>query len=473
MTKRTLAAILILCLVFSVLLAIGYASLTDTLQINGSANVEPPPFVGVYIQSVEIVSSSYVTSNQSVSVHPTTMHTNLTVSRSGGEITYAITVHNNSDVTYWYLGTDYVTNQGNNSLLNASGGIFITTNDNNNSNNLFDQSDWVPPKAKRTFYATYRFGASAVGFNLVNLVNFKFGLQMNSVQDGFLNVLNDRVSEYGYYYLANAFNEQYAETGKTELGNIGDDLEIFNNIFGSNLSINIDGVPTPVTIMISRRNIDSSTSSGDAFTPQSGGTGCEYTIYVTTDPMNGQPATVYAVSYTCGADGVWYQIGELYEGTCQPETYDSQGNIAFDISSWDASPNTYWVTDDISYKVGYEQGTEYDKYDTIEELMAAKDQEFYNAVNNNSGKLLRPVCLILYSYRHSNGRWEEALNTDNCFNPGYDMLKVAFDKIKPYCYIGNGAQEVKLQNANMLSRAELICLLESIQNAYDYYQSVN
>jgi len=53
------------------------------------------------------------------------------------------------------------------------------------------------------------------------------------------------------------------------------------------------------------------------------------------------------------------------------------------------------------------------------------------------------------------------------------MLKVAFDKIKPYCYIGNGAQEVKLQNANMLSRAELICLLESIQNAYDYYQSVN
>ena len=56
---------------------------------------------------------------------------------------------------------------------------------------------------------------------------------------------------------------------------------------------------------------------------------------------------------------------------------------------------------------------------------------------------------------------------------GYDSLKIAFDKIKPYCYIGNGAQEVKIQNANSLTRGELIPMLEAIQHAYDYYLAVN
>ena len=56
---------------------------------------------------------------------------------------------------------------------------------------------------------------------------------------------------------------------------------------------------------------------------------------------------------------------------------------------------------------------------------------------------------------------------------GYAALKTAFDKIKPYCLIANGAQEVKIQNASSLSRAEFIQILEEIQNAYDYYKAVN
>ena len=96
-----------------------------------------------------------------------------------------------------------------------------------------------------------------------------------------------------------------------------------------------------------------------------------------------------------------------------------------------------------------------------------------NAVNNNSSKLLLPVCNILYSYVHSNGKWIESMNSTNMFKDGYDSLFEAFGKIKPYCYIGNGAQEVKIQNANSLTRAELIQLLQEVQHAYDYYLSVN
>ena len=80
---------------------------------------------------------------------------------------------------------------------------------------------------------------------------------------------------------------------------------------------------------------------------------------------------------------------------------------------------------------------------------------------------------ILYSYTHSNVQYTQTENDSNRYKQGYDALKSAFDKIKPYCLIANGAQEVKVQNASSLSRAELIQMLEEIQHAYDYYLAVN
>ena len=83
------------------------------------------------------------------------------------------------------------------------------------------------------------------------------------------------------------------------------------------------------------------------------------------------------------------------------------------------------------------------------------------------------MCTTLYYYEQRNGHYYEYENVSNAANPGYAELKAAFDRLKPYCYIGNGAQEVKLQNANSLSRAELIQMLEAIQMTYDYYLAVN
>ena len=268
-----------------------------------------------------------------------------------------------------------------------------------------------------------------------------------------------------------------AESGSTVLGNVGADKAIFDNIFGANPTINIDGVDKPVTIMIERTDVDGK-STGDSYTGAGAPTGCEYTLYVTVDDLSspGGQATVYAVSYTCGPDGYWYQIGELYEGKSTITDYDTTNGTyegAFNVDTWRATQKDYTVTDDISYKVGYEQGTQYDKLNTIEELMSTTDQEFYNKVNNNSGKLLKPVCNILYTYTHMNGQYAENENYDNKFKQGYDALKTAFDKIKPYCLIANGAQEVKIQNANSLTRAELIQMLEEIQHTYDYYLEVN
>ena len=474
-----------LCKFFSVVLlsfmilgiVIGYAAVADTLVVSGHAEYMEKPYQGVYITDVSVYSRSGATSTECEYIKPTNLKTAVSVSSRNATVTYKITVHNNTDVTYWYLGATAFEDYGSNSLLNASGGVSISERDSTSQNSdAFDSSDWIPPQTMRVFYATYTFGANAQG-NVSLLVNFNFGIHMDAVHDSFAAILNDKVSPYGYNYLSSLFDSEYKEDGRTTLGNVGEHTDEFRNIFGSNPTINIDGEEKPVTIMIERRNVDGNTSSGDKYSTGTL-TGCEYTMYLTVENLSsaGKTVTVYAVTYTCGADGVWRQIGELYEGYSTVVDYDTTDGVyngAVNVSAWKASQNDYTVTDKISYKVGYEQGTEYDKLNTIDQLMSTKDQEFYNKVNNNSQDLLKPVCQILYSYRHNNGQYVESINSNNVDKAGYAALKVAFDKIKPYCLIANGAQEVKVQNANSLTRAELICLLEEIQMAYDYYRAVN
>ena len=477
-TKAMLGISLSLMCLF---MCIGYATLSDNLSISGNASATPPPEPdGIYISKVEIFSSSGMSSDASTTiVLPTNLKTSVNALTRGASITYAITVNNKTDMTYWYLGTNIESKADSNNLINTTNGISITTKDSSSSSSTaFDKSDWVPPHTERTFYATYVFGSSAQG-NITTLVNFSFGFQMESFSDGFLKVLNDKVSSYGYYYLAGAFDSNYAESGSTVVGNVGCDKEIFDNLFGSNLTVNINGTDLPVTILVERQNVDGKTATGDKYSGNTSLSGCEYTVYITVDDLSspGSKATVYAVSYTCGADGTWYQIGELYEGTCTVKDYDSSNDTyegAFNVDNWTASEKEYTVIPGVTYKVGYlYQGTEYDKYTTIEQLMSKFDQELYNKVNNNSQTLLKAVCTTLYSYKHNNGQYVESINSANSSNPGYAELKNAFDRLKPYCYIGNGAQEVKLQNANSLSRAELIQMLEAIQNTYDYYLAVN
>ena len=459
---------------------IGYAAVSQSAVIFGNIEAEPLEPTGIYISKVALYSQNGVSITDSEIVLPTNLRSAFQVNSKNTSITYEITVYNKTDVTYWYLGAEALSGVGANNLIGEANGITITTKDHSQSNSSdFDRSDWIPPQTERVFYATYTFGSNAVG-NISTMVNFSFGMNMGSFSDGFLKVLNDKDlnSAYGYNYLVTAFNNKYDKTNSTVIANIGDEKEIFNNLFGNDLTINIDGVDKPVTIIVERKNVDKKTNSGDNYTANGAPVGCEYTVYLTVDDLsapNGK-ATVYAVTYTCGADGQWYQIGELYEGKCTITDYDKTDSSyqgAFDPDSWLAVKKDYYVTDDIFYKVGYEQGTEYDKLKTIEELMSISDQEFYNKVNNNSQKLLKPVCLILYTYTHVNGRYDENINYSNKNKSGYDALKLAFDKIKPYCYIGNGAQEVKIQNANSLSRAALIQLLENIQTTYDYYLTVN
>ena len=456
-TTKCLAWIL-LSFIF-VIICIGYASVVDILSVTGTATVESKPFEGVYISAVELYSESNAKDVAHSYQKPTNFSVTANASRSGGTITYKITVHNNTNVTYWYIGQEYVKEFESNSQIGQGHGITVTTKDHvSDSSSTFNSSDWVPPNTYRDFYVTYYFGSDALSYTST-LINFSFGIKIDAIHDKFVTVLNDTAVGGGYEYLSGEFDDKYAETGSNVLSNVGSEAEIFNNLFGSNLTVNMNGQELPATIVVCRENVDNK-STGDNYSGSNAPSGCEYTVYISVDDLstaNGK-ATVYAVSYTY-SNGQWYQIGQLYEGTANVITdYDTatQGNQgSFNVSTWIASPKKYEVANGITYLVGQEQGDQYDKLKTLKEIMSTNDQDIFNDIDNT--RILKTVYDIVY-------------NSANKDKAGYDNLKQAFENAAPFYNIYNNGQEVKVKRN--CTRAEIIPYILKIQNALDYYNQV-
>ena len=430
-------------------------SKNDNLSLNLSKFSFDPGEI-LYITNVErISSSSFKTELEYSHSLPTNVLLKGDVASGNCTVTYKITVFNNTDVTYWFIGPK-ITASGSNGRFSA-GGVSLTLKDTSyDTTNTFNTQDWVPPRTHRDFYVTYDFSTNYEDINL--LVNYYFSIRMDSVKDEFLKILNDKESSNGYYYLADVFNDKYAEDKTTVIGNVGEDLEIFNNLFGKALTVNVDGVEVPVTVMVQRTNVDGRTT-GDAYGSGSP-SGCEYTLYITAGPLEpGGKATVYAVSYTCGPNGVWYQIGQLYEGTANSADYESTAGFqgAVDVSTWIATPNTYTLADNIYYKVNQQYGTNFDQLKTITEIQSTNDTEIFNKIDN--ANILKKIYDVLNSSENKYSDAEEVV-----------LLRRAFEDMAPYYNNYNNGKEFKIRRD--YPRAELIPYILRLNDAWTYYNEI-
>ena len=420
------------------------------------AGFEYKAFEGVQIESVSVYDYKNLTERATEFSFPTDLYSSVNT-RTGGYITYKVTFYNNSSVNYWFIGSSYEVDLANNAMINAQYGITITMKDNpGDFSATFDSNDWIPANTRRDVYITYNFDAYAVD-EVTTFVSYTFGVKMDAVYNDFESVLN---SPEAYALLSQALNEKYEKTGSTVIANLGDEKDVFDEIFGGNITVNIDGEDVPVTIMISRENIDGK-NTGDSY-PGSGPSGCEYTLYITVDELDPDKnktgkATVYAVTYSEGGisnQDQWYQLGELYEGTTSLDDYF--GSDAFDYNSWEASPKEYVVADGITYKIGLEQGDQYQKMKKLEELMAVKDSEIFNKINNT--QIFKKAYNIIYT-------------AGNEGKPGYDLVKQAFLNAAPFYTINNNGGDIPV-NTNC-TRAEILPYIEALQSALDYYYQVN
>ena len=409
----------------------------------------------LHISAMEFYSSSGFPSDLGYSYSlPTNVRVSGAVTRSGSSVTYKVTVFNDTDVTYWYIGPQ-VPNYGTNALLNSNAVTIITKEKPTDTSNTFNTRDWIPPRTERDFYVTYNFANGAVVSNLDLLVNYYFSIRIDGVQDEFLKILNDSISANGYHYLAGEFDDKYADTGSDVISNVGE-KEVFDRLFGGDLMVDVDGVQTPATVVVQRKNVDGKTS-GDSYAVNGGPTSCEYTVYVTTDPLlAGGKAVVYAVSYTRDPYGVWHKIGQLYEGTAN--VVNTVDGPVMDVNSWLATPNTYEIYDGISYKVAQKNGTSYDLLKTITQIMSTDDQEIFNKIDNS--RLFKKVYDILNSAENKNSTAPEVVN-----------LRRAFENAAPYYVIYNNGQEIKVVRKG--GRSEILPYLVELSSALEYYNEVH
>ncbi len=386
-------------------LGFGYAAFTDTLSIRGSATVTIP--YGLFITKVELDTNGEenATSQEVDFLNYTTTVDSSVRRRSGtGRVTYKITVLNNTSLTYAYRGLYYQSN-----LSSYNGNSIIGTANKNRITitTSFPDGQKVGAGKTLTFTATYTLG-NGLNRNTTykTLVNYQFGINVESetvaknvLIEKFANILN---APDTYKKLYDRIDDKFsgAEWTSNYIGNVtdstSDDSATVNELFAGFLQMTIDGIDTPITVLIKHENVDGRTDTGDDYTAVSGsasftGYGCEFTLYMTTSDLGNrnQNPPVYAAVFTCdrnedGSSGAWYLLGEAYSGTASIVGYEGGASTgSFDTGTWRSYATTYKVTDNYSYNIAANL--------TIQNVMAIKDplaNQEAEALLNKTKKIL-------------------------------------------------------------------------------------
>ena len=345
---------------------VGYAAVSGSLTIHGSAEATPPE--ALFITSVS--GGNYI--DPDTLAYSATIVTSTLTLRQGNNGTYgaafSIEVFNNTDESYYYhsmVRATYTTDGGD--VVAYSNDDIVLEVD----ASTLKKGDEVKAGEKKTFTVNARFkdgvNASTASKELFSIINYYFSTTQPDPDDtgggeaavsGVVarlpEILNDPV-EYKILtdaLTANTTHPDYIGNVVSTISSWDDDTEAIQNLFGVALELNIDGTDTPVTVIIQRKNVDNDESTGDTYqhVEKIGNwvyrneerKGVEVIMYMT--PVN--PKTVssgtyietYAVVYTKDANGTeWYQTGEMYKGTARVVGYVSGLAIANDS----ISPSTW------------------------------------------------------------------------------------------------------------------------------------
>ncbi|MBQ9807107.1 MAG: hypothetical protein IJW49_11470 [Clostridia bacterium] len=381
--KRWIKASVCIALSFMILfMSVGYAALTDSMRVSGTAKIDIP--YGLFIVNVDYGTSSNIDKNQASHLEYTTTLDSLLNRGSwgSGTATYQVTVLNNTNLTYSYRGLYYQT-----SLSGYNGNDYISTSNGNRKigvvcslANASSENKKVAPGDTLTFTVTYTVGQSlSSNTDWKTLINFQFGINVDGeeealavVEEKFLNILNTTTT---YEQLIDSLDNKFdgrQEWTSNYIGNVtgssSADSMAVNTLFAGQLQITVGAEQMDATVLIKHENLDGDTSTGDDYvatnTSNGGvfrGYGCEMTLYLTIDPLTsaGDYVPVYAVVFTCDRDengnivGDWYRVGSTYAGEANVVTYDGgNGTGSFVTDNWRAFAATHQVIDGYSYTIG-------------------------------------------------------------------------------------------------------------------------
>lgn len=464
--KTWMKVLFCIALSFSFLfISVGYAAISDTLQMQGSAKIDIPS--GIYIVSMERTSLSQLDVETSTYyTYSTTLDTSLSRSRSTGSasVTYKITVFNNTEYDYAYRDVYFQEDLESNGSIGSGITVSCSLDSESAANKI------IAPGETKELTVTYSL-ARTLDRNKTyrTIINLRFGINVDSLEQAhnallakFAEILN---SASGYAELTEKIDDKFdgsQEWTSNFIGNVDGsssaDSVTMNNLFGGRLQMVIGDAQQTVTALIKREDVDGQESTGDSYsvTFNNGGsitrTGCEYTIYLTTEKLdswsfNTYP-TVYAAVYTCnqtndGTMGDWYQMGLLFKGTARVVGYmGEQSGGSFDTGTWRSSAETYVLSDNYSFAVP--QGL------TIQEVI--------RTVDNGAAQALAELLTEAKAY----------IDGDEYAGTGLVALEDAYNNAAPYFTVNSdGTITVDTQ----VPLAELVKHIDELSNALDAFEN--
>ena len=464
---------------------VGYAALTDTLNITGSAKIEIP--YGLFITSIKTQGSNNADKNVcSYLDYSTTVKSEISRGKTGaGSVTYTITVFNNTDLTYSYRKLYYQTN-----LSEYNGNSYITESTTNADRkisvvcslaNAPAESKIVKPGQSLTFTVTYTLGKNMDhNTNWNTLINYQFGINVDGeaqaleiIENKFLDILNNQVT---YNQLIDALDNKYdgsQEWTSNYIGNVkgstSNDSVAVNTLFAGHLQITVGNKQQDATVLIKHENLDGNNQTGDDYVAQPPnnngrpfyGYGCEMTLYLTIDPLtaSGQYVPVYVVVFTRNRDengnfvGDWYRIGDTYAGEADVVTYEGgTGGGSFCTDRWRANSTSYTVVEGYSYTVG---GTNYrlNRYtyqtayrEGIKSIVTTKDA---NAISTTQTLLDHAYAII---------------NSQNYAGTGIELVEQAYAAASRYYTLDANGKPVVISG---MTRAQLCPVMKDLRYAVD------
>ena len=385
----------VLCFMF-LFFCVGYASPTDSLEVEGSATAKAVE--GLFITDVTEISTSNIDRNDFSYVGGTTNvinHISRGEDGEDGTIVYEVTVYNNTSFSYYYRdiyyqtglseynGNDYITEFGESTSVS----IECVFDDNENAKKIL-------PREYKVFKVVYTVGegiSSDIDLNM--LVNIRFGIHVSGREEAidriearFLQILNTQSSyEYLIDILDNKFDgvndwtsNYVGNVAGATAGAFSDDSVAVNYLFQNHLQMTIDGVLEEVTVIIKHENIDWDNGTGDDYVathPDGGvyyGTGCEMTLYLTIDTLDTpyEYVTVYAMIFTCDRDwqtgaitSDWYRVGHTFVGKAEVADYDGTvgGTGSFRTTTWAPLAETYQLIEGYHFQI--QNGLYVDSFD--------------------------------------------------------------------------------------------------------------
>lgn len=472
---------------------IGFATMTDTLKISGSAKVEIP--YGLFIIDVSTSGTSNVNKNNVTHLEYTTT-VDSTISRIGssywwqqqnpGSVTYHITVLNNTRLTYSYRGLYYQTNlSGYNGNSNVS-----TSNGNNRLGVVCSLADKTPEEKKvypgetLEFDVTYTVGSGMnANTDWRTLINFQFGINVETADQAidiavakFLNILNTPST---YNELVEVIDDKY--DGRNEwtsnyIGNVtgssSSDSMAVNTLFAGQLQITVGNVERDATVMIKHENLDGNTMTGDDYVATNSGNGgkfygygCEMTLYLTINPLAkedmGKYVPVYAIVFTCDRDengnqiSDWYRVGDTYSGEANVVDYDggTDGDGgSFVTDNWRADQKTYQVVPGYSYDIN---GTRYDLDAYSYNVGYRSDIEtIVRATDNKATATLQTLL------DHA----KAIIDTQDYAGTGIDLVEAVYREVNNYYTVDANGNPVAKDG---LTRAQLCPIISKLFYAVD------